>query len=452
MRSRWVWVSLFVVCVANSAFAQPDLSRVRVVTLENGLRVLLAPDSTARTVDVAVWYRAGTRYEKPGLSGLAHLFGHLMLGGSKNFAPGDHRRLLEGAGATLNSLINPDYCCFYETLPRGSVELPLRLEADRMSELVIGAAGLAAGRRAVAVDRRARLRPSPIALGIELLYATAFADHPYARPMLGRGTDLDRVTLDDVQAYYRERFAPNQALLTLVGGFDPEASLAAVRREFGARPRRPAPPPPPLRPPGQMGERRKSSVAAIPARVLLVGWQGPASRDPDAPAMEVLAQIVTAGETSRLKRLAAGRPADYLQTDGGFDRDREASLLFSAVAVPAGADSAAAERALEDAVEGMAQQVTDEELDRAKRQIEARTLFGWQAARGRAEMLGLGEILDGDYRAVRGRWDKYLGLDAEAVRRVAAKFLKMENRAVVWLTPSTAAASSSPTGDAEGRR
>jgi zinc protease len=186
--------------------------------------------------------------------------------------------------------------------------------------------------------------------------------------------------------------------------------------------------------------------------VLLVGWRGPGDADPNRPAAEALAQIITGVAQSRLNRLVAAPNSDFLQANGELDRSKDASLLFCAAAIRAGADTAAAERALIDSIERLAQEaVAAEDLDRARRQIEARMLFGWQTSRGRAEALGTAQLLDGDYRAAAAHLERVRQLTPDDLRRVAAMFLTGAGRSVVWVTPAGAPGSSRGSGGGGGR-
>jgi zinc protease len=234
---RLCWV-MALLGVAAGAAAGEEATGVHKVTLGNGLRVLLAPDSQATAVDVGVWYRAGTLYERPGKYGITYLLGHLMFRGSRGVPSGEHRRRLEAEGASVNSVTNPDFTCFYETLPPEALDLALRLEADRMGALSITQRALDQERHKAREERRLRVESSPPGRGLQELYSEAFTGYPYAYPVMGTDQDLEGISLADVQAYYRERFAPGNALVTLVGRFDPATALPAVRRHFEALPSR----------------------------------------------------------------------------------------------------------------------------------------------------------------------------------------------------------------------
>jgi zinc protease len=428
--------TILAACLAGPALAGPLDDTVRSTTLKNGLLVLLAPDSTAAAADVAIFYRAGSRDERPVGSGLAYLFGRLMFGGSKGFPAGEHRRLLEREGATLNSMTNPDYTCFYQTLPPAAIDDALRLEADRMATLILDASRFESARRAAQEEREMRMGMSPIVGALQRLYAVAYEGHPYAQPVIGAPSKLEKLTLADAEKHYRSRFSPDRAVLTVVGRFDPAEVMKSVRKHFEPVARRTAPatPAPAFAP--QKAERRGTLPAPVPQSLVMVGWRGPSATDTASPAMDVLAHAITGGVSSKLHVIDARRP-DLTGIEGDYERSRDASLLFCVAAVAEGADTSAAEAALIDAVEELARQpLSDEDLDRARRQIEAQALFSAQSARGHADQLGAAQLVEGDYHAAGSRLDRVRQVTAAQVQEVAARALRPEARSVVWIHPA----------------
>jgi len=445
-------LGLAIALLSAAALGSSAQAAVRSVTLENGLLVLLEPDSEAAAVDVGVWYRAGSTTEAAGRSGLTQLFGRLMYQGSGRFGPGEHARLLQADGGVLNAVTNPDFTCFYQTIPPEDLDLALELEADRMASLRIGKASLEAERRAAIEERARRVDPSPLARGLERLDALAFAGHPYGRPVIGLRADLERVTLAEAAAYYRGRFSPNNAVLTVVGSFDPVPALAAIRRDFGPIARRPLPvgPKPALRP--QTGERRASFTANAPGPILLVGWRGPADAQPDNVSLELLASILGGGTSARLGRTLVGGQSPFLDARGDFDRRKEASLIYFTAALKPGADTASAEQALVGAVESLATTpVSAEELDRGKRQVQSALLFSLETVRGEAQAIGTAQLMDGDYRATEARLARLRQLTPEDLLATAAKVLKPTSRSLVWVVPESGDGGAGSKGTGERR-
>jgi len=431
------WIIVLLACGAVSpGIAQVVPPAVQSVTLKNGLRVLLAPDSMAAAVDVAVWYGAGPRVERPGASGITHLMERLMFRDSPSLATGDPLRLLRAEGGSFNTFTTPDASCFFETLPAEALEFALKIEADRMAGLTLTAENVARERRLVREGRRQGAAASPISLGLQRLYATAFRDHPYGWPVLGLERDSDRLTPAACQAYHLERYAPNNAVLTLVGRFDPVQALRLVHRTFDPLPRRAtpaaAPPPPPL----QVAERRATERTDTPLPLMLVGWRAPGAGDPSSVALDLLSRVMTGGPNARLQRALTAAPAQCIAVEGGFDARRDASLLFAAAVLRPGADSAAVERVLLVECEKLAGAPVDAaELDRLKRQAEIELMMDWEAPRGRARWLGEAEAVVGDWRAAERRLERLRELTPEDLQRAAANVLREHQRTVIWLLP-----------------
>ncbi len=413
---------------------------VRQVTLPNGLTVLLAPDSLATAVDVAVWYPAGTRAEPPGKSGLTQLVERAMFHGTRKVPGTGFQQRLLAEGSAPGSLSHPDYALFFETVAPAALETALELEADRMASLAIGAAQFETERRAAVQDRRTRLDRRAIGRGYEKLFATAFAGHPYARPAIGVAADLERLTPADAATFLRN-YGPRGALLTVTGRIDPEPALALVRRHFGAiaaRPAAPARAASPLR--AQTAERRVIDTHTGSSSLLFMGWRGGPERDPANPALELLGVLLGDGQPSRLQGalVAAGPRVAEVQAD--FDRRRDASLLFCVVALKPGQDSTGVEQALRGAVEALAHApLSDDDLERGKRRIEARMLADLETTRGRGQAIGNARMLEGDAAAWDRRLARVRALTAAEVQSAAAAVLKPATRSTVWLLARGAA-------------
>jgi zinc protease len=427
--------------LASAAYAATSDDGVRVVTLKNGVRVLLAPDSLAAAVDVGVWYPAGVRTEREGRSGLTYLLGRRRFA-----APGaaDARTRLEAEGAVLNTNINPDFTGASETVPAGVLEQALAFEAKRMTTPAIDDAALKSDVDAVRAERGRRIGSSAVGRGIEALYATAFAGHPYARPVIGRDEDLARLTTADVTAYAADRFDVSRAVVSIVGRCDPDQALAAARKDFEGL--RATTPPPASKDvatpmPAQTSARRKVVRASTTVPILIAGWRGPADSDPDNPALEVLLHALAGGPTAALGPSLTGEGQPLAQLQGDFDRRRDACVLMIAAAVRTSADSAEAEQGVVAAVEKYAREPLPEaDLAQAKRQVEAGMVYGAQGARGRAQALVGAHMLSGDWQAWQRRVTRVRELTAADVQRAARATLQASRRSVVWVKPEKAGA------------
>ncbi|MBI5709027.1 MAG: insulinase family protein [Candidatus Eisenbacteria bacterium] len=417
-------------------------AEARLVTLKNGMRLLLAPDSTAAAVDLAVWVDAGPVHERAGATGVAHLFEHMMFRGSAHVAAQEHSRLIQAEGGTANATTTPDLACYYQTLPRAALELAFRLEGDRLASLELSPENLEAERSVVRDEKRWRAENSPVGRALQQLYAVAYTRHPYRWPVIGLDEDLARVTLEDCRQFFRGHYAPDNALVTVVGDFDAGEALGYAKRWLEPVPRRRVDATPVPAEPPQTAERRATARMEVPVRLLVLGWKAPGHADPDGPALQLLARIAFNGPSSRLNRaLVSGGKQSCLLVQGGLDGRKDAQLLYAVAALRPGADSARVERDLVGEVEKLAgEPVSDEELDRARRQEEIGTLFSWQTARGRAEALGTAQLVDGDWRAAGERLERLRRLTPADLQRAAGRVLQAAGRSVVWALPANAVA------------
>lgn len=424
---RWSLLgSALLLVLATTAFAEP-----REIRLDNGLRVLLDPDPQAVGVDVGVWYATGTADEPAGLSGVTDLLERLLFRGSPKFGPGEYARRVADQGGTFNTFLTPDFCELYATVPPAGLRTLLELEADRMAGQRLTAANVAAESRALA-DEQKRLDANPVTRGLQQLYAISFGAHPYAMPLLGREADRPRLTPAACAAYAKSRLGPGNALVTIVGRFDPDSATATVRRTFGAIPRRPvtggtavaAPPP---------GERRGRAHA--PGRMVLAGWRAPADSACGAE-LAVIAQLLGSGNAPRLGSALVEGQHFAVTTSCVFDGRRRASLLY-ATAIPAsGADSAVVESTLVAEVEKLAQHgIGEADLTSARKALLLGARVDRQGVRGRAQALGAAAMTDGDWREASRRTERLQALTTADVQRVAKEVLVADRRAIVWIVP-----------------
>jgi len=397
-------------------------------TLANGVRVLLDPDPQAAGVDVAVWYATGLADEPAGRSGITHLMERLMFRGSPRFESGQYARRMGQLGATFNTFLAPDFTAFYSTGPAEALESMLELEADRCAGQRLTAANVAAETRALRDEQR-RLEDNPVTRGLQQLYATAFGAHPYARPLQGRGADRGRLTAAAVAEYARARYGPGNALVTVVGRFEPLAAESALARTFGAIPRRavaaisPAADPP-------AGERRAS--LRLPIRMVLAGWRAPAD-SACGVELSVLAHVLGAGSRPRLAAELTQRQRLAFNLNCVFDGRRRASLLYASAVVPPGADSAAVERELIAQVERLAREpLAEAELASARKALLLAARIERHGVRGRAQTLGATTLTSGHWSAADRRLARLAEVTAEDIRKVAEQVLTSEHRAVVW--------------------
>ncbi len=423
------------------------LGGTRLATFKNGLRLALQPDSLATAVDVAVWYDSGTRHERAGKTGIAHLFEHLMFRGSSHYGLGEHGRRVRAEGGTSGAYATADFTCFYQTLPPDALELAFKLEADRMTGLVLTQEGLDAERLQVGEERRRS--DTPIGHGLDRLYSMAYSTHPYRWPLYGLDEDLGRLTLQDCRDFYRLHFGPGHALVTVAGNFRPDDALALAKKYF--EPLEPTGKGVVVAPPAekaQTSERRASERLEVPVRWLMAGWRVPARGDPDWPALSLLSAMLTRTRSARLARALVVDRALCLAIQGDVDGRKGGSLFYLALPLVRDADSLEVEtRLFAELGRMMDEPPTPEELERAKRQTETAIWLSLQTSRGRGQALGGSMMLTAGPDDIARLLERVRACTAEDLQH-AAHLLDPARRNVLWLLPTPDAV---PVGTPAGR-
>jgi zinc protease len=407
-------------------------------TLENGLRVVLNPDPKAPTVAVSVTYDVGSRNEASGRSGFAHLFEHMMFQGSRHVKKGQHFGLIAERGGNLNGTTSADRTNYFEVLPSSELELALWLESDRMRWLDVSAENFENQRAVVKEEYRMRYQNVPYALAMLRLLELTFTSYaPYANPTIGKIEDLDRAELTWVREFYDAYYAPNNAVLTLAGGFDPDRALALIERFFAAIPAHPTTPFP--APPQEVAaratrERMEDANAKTPC--LYYAWAIPPSHTPDHYALELATMLLSDGESARLYQKLVRNRAIALEARA-FTRDFRGPDQFGVQVVLAErATLPAVEKELDAELERLKRTPPGaEELRRVKQRLESSFVFGLEATMNRAVELGEYELFWGDARGLTRELGKYQAVTAEQIRAAVARYLVPERRVVLEVVP-----------------
>ncbi len=425
--------------------ARPEAPRW--LTLKNGTRLLLVPDPRAAAVSVAVWVEAGVRYERQGLIGISHLLEHLSARGAAPGGEPELRRRIEALGGTTASFTTADFTCFAHAVPRAALERVFQLEAGRFAARPTQAM-LDHDRAVTREEIRARAQVNPLERPLQHLYATAYVEHPYRWPVLGRDEDLAKLTLKDCEEFLRARYAPDQTLITVVGDFDPEEALGFARRHFESISRRGGRKASPARAEAEgSGERRQAVTGALPVPMVVVGWRVPAGADDDA-ALNLMSALLTSGPAARLSRRLIADEQTCLFARTGRDRQRDGTMFWAAAAIRPGADSSAVEASLVGEIERLAREpIVGEELDQTRRQLEVALLLGRQTAGDRGQALGTAQMVAGDWHDAERQLERLRAVTPADVQQAAARALTAPRRTVVWLS-----AAASDTGGAGARR
>ncbi|MFW6010780.1 MAG: M16 family metallopeptidase [Gemmatimonadota bacterium] len=411
--------------------------------LDNGLDVILAPDPEATAVAVNLWYRVGSRNERPGRSGFAHLFEHLMFQGSDHVEPGEHATLVERAGGNLNASVTEDRTNYYQTLPPERMNLGLWLEAERMRSLAITAENMAREVEVVKEERRLRIDNAPY--GTSQLQAGFYAAYdsascfPYAHSVIGSMEDLDAAELPDVEEFFQLYYAPNNATLTVVGAFDETEARALIREYFGSVPGGAEPSEPDCRDP--FSHLPVEREVRDPNATLLAVWlsYGIVERShPDAPALQVLAQILGTGESSRFHRRLVREEQAALQTGTSATARLGPGVLQMVAIANQGVEARRLLELLDEEIQRMRDEgPTPEELERARNQVRASTILERQSVMGRAEALQSANQFLGSPEAVDTTVERIAAVSADDVQRAARTYLTPENRAVIFTRPGS---------------
>ena len=414
--------------------------------LDNGLRVVLSRDPSVPVVAINLWYGVGSRNERPGGTGFAHLFEHMMFQGSEHVPETAHFALIEQAGGSLNGSTWLDRTNYFETLPAHYLELGLWLESDRMGWLLpaMTQEKLDNQRDVVKNERRWRVDNQPYGDWDERLQAMVYPpDHPYHHSVIGSMEDLDAASLEDVEEFFRTYYAPNNAVLTLCGEFDPSHALELIERYFGEIPRGPEVPPLPGRteiPPviGQEVRERVEQDISLPR--LYHAYRIPPYGDDGFYAAAVASYVLAWGKASLLyrslvrdRRLAQDVVAYAFPIVVG-----SAMLVLWATARP-GIEPERLEAALLDEIAALAR-VQDAEVERAKHLLEARRLIDLQRVDERADQLSMFTMLFDDPDRINTELDRLKAVTTADVRRFAERFLGADNRAALLYVPRTGGA------------
>ena len=330
---RWCVLLLGGLLIATQ-LGRADQSKLPLVgftdqKLDNGLRVIIAVDRAAPVYGISVTYNVGSRNERPGRTGFAHLFEHMMFEGSENVGKGEHFILIFNNGGNMNGTTNEDRTNYFEELPKNQLDLGLFLESDRMRSLAVNQSNLDNQRNAVQEERRLGEDNQPYGHAFLDIDNLAYDNFAYKHSTIGEMSDLNAASVDDVKDFFRIYYAPNNAVLTLVGDLDPAEVLEKVKKYFGNIPSQPAPPPVDMTEPPHYGERRETihdPLARTP--LVIMAYHIPPGNTPGNEAFHVLANVLGQGQSSRLYQRLVKEKQFATQVFVQADERRGPSLLY----------------------------------------------------------------------------------------------------------------------------
>jgi len=409
--------------------------------LDNGMKVIVKEDHRAPVVVSQVWYKIGSSYEYQGNTGISHVLEHMMFKGTRDVPAGEFSRIISANGGEENAFTGRDYTAYFETLSADRLEVALKLEADRMRNLVLDPVEVAKETEVVKEERRLRTEDKPTGLLYEQFNAVAWRASPYQNPVIGWMNDLDNLKLEDLADWYRRWYSPGNAILVVAGDVQPQQVKALADKYFAPIPQVQLDPPKPFVEPAQYGETRVT--VAVPAKqpYLMMGYKTPiigsADEDWEPYALTVLAAILDGGSSARLSRELVREQAIAASAGAGYDAYSRLPGQFVLDGTPtAGNDLAQIEAALRGQIKRLQDEpVSQAELDRVIAQAVAQKVYQKDSLFYQAMELGMLETIGLDWRLAGQELDKLKAVTAAQVQAMARKYLVDDNLTVAVLKP-----------------
>ncbi|MCC7153401.1 MAG: insulinase family protein [Bryobacterales bacterium] len=431
------WICAFL-AAASAAPGSAQRIKVSSHTLSNGMKILVHEDHDVPNVAMYLFYKIGSRNERPGTTGLSHYFEHMMFNGARKFGPKQFDIQMEKNGGRNNAYTTPDVTVYTDWFPRTALELMFDMEADRIRDLNFDPKIVESERGVVYSERRSSVDNNPFGLLFEQLNASAFVAHPYQWPVVGWASDIEAWTMDDLRAHFKMGYAPNNCVMVVTGDVTHDEILVLARKYIEPIPRQDPPPPIRTKEPEQIGERRVTLVRPAQLPILMVAYHTPQSTDPDTPALTVLSNLMTNGRSSRLyKRLVDdGQQAVSVQMPDDFSFDP--GLMTLIIQVRAGVNPAEVEKAAYEEFGRMAKEGPNpDELQKVRNQFSADFYRGLKTIAGKANTIGRYEVFLGDWNRLNSAVAEIEKVSADDVKRVASKYLTAKNRTVATLIPQS---------------
>ncbi|MPZ17468.1 MAG: insulinase family protein [Luteitalea sp.] len=426
----------FVVLAGDAAVRPPPLDH-EITTLPNGLTVVLHEDHSTPIVNVQIWYHVGSRDERPGRTGFAHLFEHMMFKGTENVTSEAHTSWIASIGGQSNAFTTEDATVFHETVPAQYLPLALWLEADRMASLKVEEQTFRTEREVVKEERRQRVESQPYGRLSEIIYDQAYTRHSYKHPVIGSMADLEAASIEEVRAFHEAYYRPDNATLVLAGDFDPKVARDLIQQYFGRvpKPAKPVVRDIPREPP-QTAEKRLTLEEEWPLPVVVVAHHVTFDGNPDSYPLHVAAKILSDGQSSRIYRRLVYKEGSAVTAFGTASLNEDPSLFYAAAIVAPGHEPEEVANALIDELEKLGKEpVSEHVLTRAKNQFARDYIVMRQTVSGKGQQLGHAVVIHNDVTTADGEFDIFQGLTADDVQRVARTYFKSESRTVLTILP-----------------
>ncbi len=420
---------------ALAATSMPQL-KVSSAKFSNGLQVFVVERHHLPVVAYYTFFRAGSRYERPGITGISHFLEHMMFNGSRNYGPNQFDEILEGSGGYSNAYTSHDITAYYEVFPPSTLETVVKLESDRMASLLLDPRSFEAERKVIMEERRMSTDNDPTGKMEEVLENLAFFNLPYRWPVIGWMDDIKSITRQQMLEYYRSRYAPNNALIVVAGDVEPEHVFSLVEKYYSTIKAQKVEDPPQLSEPEQLGERVAyiNMQARLPA--FLMGYKVPSMYHPDAAALQLLSIMLSSGESCIFEKrlvyrenLAASYYAHY------YPRVLT-TLFYIFVEV---APEKEPERAFIE-VEAILRELAEKgpepgELEKAKNKYLLGYFKKFETSSGLADLIGRTIVFYGDWKKIYEFPALARAVTVEDIKRVVSRYFRPKARSLVWLVP-----------------
>jgi zinc protease len=423
---------------APTAAVRPPKLQYDLVKLDNGLTVILSEDHSTPIVHLSLAYHVGSKNERPGRTGFAHLFEHMMFKGSRNVEPEAHTSFISSIGGQTNAYTTEDETVFWETVPAQYLPLVLWLEADRMATLRISESTFVNEREVVKEERRMRVDNQPYGRLNEIIYDHAFKVHPYKHPTIGSLADLEAASIEDVRDFYQTFYVPENATLTMVGDFETANAKALVQQYFGRVPKAAKPVPRDIpREPPQTEERRITLDQPWPLPAVVVAHHITHDGHPDSYPLHIAAKVLSDGQSSRIYKKLVYEQQLAVAAFGSANLIEHPNLFYAVAIVQPGKKPEEVANALIEELERMKREpITANELQRTKNQFARDYILGRDSNQQKALHLSHAIVIHNDITTADGEFDIFQNITAAQVQKVASTYFTKENRLVMTIMPS----------------
>ena len=431
-------VTAMLAAAGRPAAGQDQAQQFPVVTktLKNGMKVLVQTDHSIPNVALYIFYRIGSRNERPGTTGLSHFFEHMMFNGAKKYGPGELDKAEESSGASNNAYTTRNTTVYQDWFPRSALNLIFDIEADRIQNLSFDPKKIASEREVVYSERRTSVDANNAGILDEQLWATAFVAHPYQWPVIGWASDIEHWTMDDLKHHFEMGYAPNNATMVVVGDVSPEEIFRLCEKYIEPIPQHAPPPPVTTVEPEQLGERRLVVHKPAELPLLMIGFHTPQTNNPDFYALNILRTVLVHGESSRMYQRLVDKDQIAIDVGASAEIGFDPTLLTFYAQPKQGVDPQKCEAAIYEELDRAKKgAISDQELEKAKNIRLVEFYQQMRTINGRANTIGTYEVYFGDYRKLFEAAKNYAAVSKDDVQLVAQKYIGANNRTVDTLVP-----------------